>query len=431
MRVLFVLSEALIGADLACRLKKEGHEVRVFIDSPHQSECLDGVVEKTLDWRGDLEWVGKSGLVVFDDVGYGAIQDDLRKDGYRVVGGSLAGDKLELNREFGQWIFSQYGMSVAPLFNFESLDESIQFVKKQKGAWVVKQSDHQCTLNYVGIMDDGSDVLSILENYKRDGVKKVSLQKKLEGVEVAVGRYFNGNNWLGPVCVNFEHKPLFNGNIGPMTGEMGTLMWYEEEDKSVFFHKVLSGLAQYLKESGFKGYVDVNCIVNQEGAWPLEATMRFGCPLVNLQTELQLSPWGEVLEAIADGEDYDMKYKKKYGIVVTVAVPPFPFFLYSSSNQEYSSRGVRIFLKSSISNDEMDRLCFQQVRFDGSNYCVSGVTGEALFVTGSGETVENARNEAYSLIQNVVIPKMFYRTDIGERFINKDHKALKGWGWIK
>ncbi len=430
MRVLFVLSRTLIGADLACRIQNEGHEVRVFVDDKLQNGCLNGMVEKTKGWKMELDWVGKEGLIVFDDVGYGKIQAQLRKKGYSVVGGSAGGDLLEEKRGHGQKIFALCGMKVAESRSFDDAHQAIRYVEKNPGKWVIKQDGHLCTLNYVGQMDDGRDIISVLMRYAKDGIKPIELQKRVEGVEVAVGRYFNGTEWVGPVNVNFEHKPLFNGNIGPMTGEMGTLMWYEEAKHSVFFKRILSRMTEYLRQVSFRGYADVNCIINKDGAWPLEATMRFGCPIVHLQTTLQISPWAEVLKAVADGEKYDLKYNANYGIVVTVAVPPFPFFSYDLPSKEHSSEGASIFFKEDLSPEEMERIFFQQVRFDGKEYRISGVTGEVLYVTGVGKTVRAARKNAYALIDKLVIAKMFYRTDIGEKFLKNDRKMLSDLGWL-
>ncbi|MBP6888971.1 MAG: phosphoribosylamine--glycine ligase [Candidatus Moranbacteria bacterium] len=431
MNILAILSQSLIGADLVVRLKREGHNVKLFIDSELQSTCLTGMVEKVDDWRRELPWVGKEGLIVFDDVGYGEIQDKLRLDGFSVIGGSAGGDHLELDREFGHAIFSQSGMTVTKLLSFSNPDEAIDFVSKEGGCWVVKQSDHQSTLNYVGMMSDGRDVLSVLENYKHLGIKNISLQQKLQGVEVAVGRFFNGRDWVGPACINFEHKPLFNGNIGPMTGEMGTLMWYEAAEESPLFIETLAKLKSHLQKVSFKGYADINCIVNKDGVWPLEATMRFGCPTIHLQSALQISPWGEFLKALADGEAYDLQYKKEYGIVVSLVVPPFPFFSYTRVDPEHLLEGVIVFLKRQLSDDEYSRLCFQQVRFENGKHRVAGVTGELAFVAGVGPTAEEARLQAYALIDSIIVPKMFYRTDIGEKFISEDKKTLHNLGWIK
>ena len=74
---------------------------------------------------------------------------------------------------------------------------------------------------------------------------------------------------------------------------------------------------------------------------------------------------------------------------------------------------------------------FQQVRFENGKHRVAGVTGELAFVAGVGPTAEEARLQAYALIDSIIVPKMFYRTDIGEKFISEDKKTLHNLGWIK
>src|SRR3989344_6833088 len=107
MRILFI-SNDLIAGNLAYLMKKEGHEVKLYIDSEQQRGNFHNLVDKTADWHRELNWVGKRGLIVFDDIEYGKIQDELRTQGYSVFGGSKLGDKLESDREHSQEIFSQH-----------------------------------------------------------------------------------------------------------------------------------------------------------------------------------------------------------------------------------------------------------------------------------------------------------------------------------
>jgi phosphoribosylamine---glycine ligase len=432
MRVLFVSGE-LIGADLCLRLKAEGCHVRLFIKDKSRQDCLSGMVEKTDDWHKDLRWVGKNGLIVFDDVGFGREQDELRTRGYNVVGGSYGGDKIEKDREFAQVIFSTYGITALRTYNFDNIKKAIKFIEKNKGAWVIKQNGHLSAFNYVGVMKDGSDAISVLESYKKmfNGSTSLSLQRKVDGVEIGIGRYFNGKDWVGPIEMNIEHKRLFHGGIGPMTGEMGTVMWYDNNEKNKLFQETLAKLKPYLQKVNFKGDIDINCIVDKNRIYPLEATSRFGCPSTQLQAEIHKSPWKDFLMALAKGNKYKLKYKKGYGVVISVSIPPFP---YKGVSQKYYSKGVAIFFKKKLTGEEMNRLHFEEVSRQGINgksrYCIAGSNGYILYVTGFGKTAKNAKKKANKLVEKIIIPKMFYRTDIGDRFVKNDKKLLKKWGWI-
>ena len=151
------------------------------------------------------------------------------------------------------------------------------------------------------------------------------LHHYIEGVEIGVGRYFNGQEWVGPIELNIEHKILFPGNLGPNTNEMGTLMWYDRNENNRLFNEVLAPLAPHLRRIDFRGDFEINCIINESGVFPLEATSRFGYPAIQLQMEFQRSSWTGFLGAVARGQSYDLDWQEGYGIVVLIALPPFPF----------------------------------------------------------------------------------------------------------
>jgi hypothetical protein len=117
--------------------------------------------------------------------------------------------------------------------------------------------------------DDGQDVIRVLEAYKKsfpDEIRQFQLQRRVTGVEVAVGAFFNGKEFIYPLNVNFEHKKLFPGNIGPSTGEMGTAMFWSGPNK--LFNSTLKKMEAKLASEGYVGYIDLNCIVNGNGIYP-------------------------------------------------------------------------------------------------------------------------------------------------------------------
>ena len=432
MRVLFISGE-LIAGDLAYRLKLEGCDVKLYIEDKSRKDCFENMVVKTNDWRKELDWVGKDGLIVFDDVGYGETQDLLRRDGYNVFGGCELGDKIERDRVFGQMILKKCGMRAIETVDFNDIKSAIEYLKKHREAWVVKQNAHISALSHVGIMQDGSDVLSLLETYDKqlpEGVA-ISLQKKVKGIEIGVGRYFNGNDWVGPIELNVEYKHLFDGNVGPMTGEMGTVMWYDADEKNKIFQNTLAKMKPYLKEINFRGDIDINCIINKNQISPLEFTARLGCPSTQLQMEFHVSPWKNLLLAIAQGKNYNLKYRKGFGVILSVAIPPFP---YKSISNEYYLKNTKIFFNNKFTERDWKHIHFEEVAKcqGGGNgqYCVAGSNGYIIYVSGFGGSIDEARKRAYQLVDKIVLPKMFYRSDIGEQPMHKNYELLKQWGWL-
>lgn len=434
-RVLFISSE-LIAADLAHELVKEGCDVKLYIENEADRECFDGMVHKTGDWRSDLEWVGKEGLIVFDDVGYGKFQDELRSQGYSVVGGSGDGDRLEMEREYGQEIMASCGIQVPADFETKplSVEDALNYVEERRGSWVIKQDDHNTALTYVSEFEDGSDAISVLRRYRElyGSHYKIALQKRVHGIEIAVGRFFNGNDWVGPIVLNREHKHFSNDDIGPLGGETGTLMWYDDNEENRLFQETLAKLKPHLQKSSYRGYVDINCIiVDEHTLYPLEITSRFGSSTNQMQSEMHTSPWSEFLGAVGRGESYNLEFKKGYGINVALTVPPFP---YKIPGDGIGQKGVGIFFRESFSPDDAGHIHFEEVALRPDNgrdaYFVAANSGYVLYVTGVADTIEEVRERVYKIIKKIHIPRMFYRTDIGLRFMREDRQRLAEWGWV-
>src|SRR5689334_12815357 len=116
MRVLGVSETCDLGS-MYLRLIGEGHEVRISVSNPLAAGTMAGLVPRTDDWRSELPWVreaGQDGLILFEAVGFGALQDELRGDCYNVIGGSAFGDRLEEDRAFAQRLLADQSMRVAP-----------------------------------------------------------------------------------------------------------------------------------------------------------------------------------------------------------------------------------------------------------------------------------------------------------------------------
>jgi len=421
--ILFISFEACAG-DLAYKLKQEGLSVKWYVQSKADRGLYDGFLDKVDEWEPHKEWAD---LIVIDDIGFGSLADRLRKEGKAVVGGSSYADRLELDRDFGAQEMKAAGLSIPDSWEFGSFEEALKFVEKNPARYVVKPSgkaQNDKVLSFVGREEDGKDVLAILQRYKKGWggkVKSLQVQKHLTGVEVAVGGYFNGQDFVMPVCINFEHKRLFAGEIGPSTGEMGTAMMFTGANR--LYRETIEKMVPKLRESGYCGYFDINCIATPRGVYPLEITPRFGYPTVSIQMEGVQSLWGEFLYALATKKPYTLKTKRGFQVGVVIALPPWPFADLDTF-RKFSEDAVIIFTRPG-----MDGVHLGDVKLEEGDWKITGRDGYALVITGSGPTMEEAHREAYSRVKTIIIPNMFYRTDIGFRW-RHEGDLLHTWGLL-
>jgi phosphoribosylamine--glycine ligase len=423
MKFLFVTFESL-SADLAWQLKKEGHDVKMYCHGQGEKDVGLGFFDKVDEWEPLKDWAD---VIIFDDIGFGSKAEQLRGEGKFVVGGSPYTDKLELDREFGQSELNSVGVDILPSWNFNSFDEAIELVKRNPDRYVLKPSgkaQSEKELLFIGQEADGKDVLQVLEHYKVNWSKKIKefqIQKFAEGVEIAVGAFFNGKDFMMPICVNFEHKRLFPGELGPSTGEMGTLLYWTKSNP--VYERTLLRMRDKMVASKYVGYIDINCIVNSKGIWPLEFTSRFGFPTISIQMEGITSEWGQVLFDLAHGYDTPLKSKKGYQVGVVVAIPPWPFED-EKAFRKYSEGATILFRRQGL-----DGIHIGEVKNEEGDWHIAGNSGYALVVTGSGATVSDAIAKAYQNVSNIMIPNMFYRSDIGQRWTHDSDKLLS-WGYV-
>ena len=424
-KFLFVSLSGLIG-DIAWEVQKEGHDVRYFIEAVSEQDIADGFVPKSKDWERDAKWAD---IVVFDDtLGQGAKAQALRATGKPVIGGTPYADRLEDDRSFGQEELKNAGVNIIPYEDFDSFDPAIEFVQKNPDRYVIKPSGEAQNVKrrlFVGEEENGEDVIRMLEAYKKafaEEIKVFQLQRRVVGVEVAVGAFFNGKTFINPININFEHKKLFPGDIGPPTGEMGTSMFWS--GPNTLFNDTLLKMAPKLAEEGYIGYIDLNTIVNNHGIYPLEFTARFGYPTISIQQAGMLTPIGEFFCDLASGSDPKLRVRSGFQIGVRIVVPPFPFD--DDNTFESFSRNAAIVFKKPPSDD----VHIEDVKQKNGQWLVAGTSGVILIVIGLGQTMKQAQAQVYSRIKNIMIPNMYYRTDIGDRW-EEDSDRLHNWGYLR
>ncbi len=424
MRFLGIGDTCDLGA-LYMRLLADGHEVKVSVAAPLAQGTMAGLVEHTPNWENELDWIraaGEEGIILFENVAQarGALQDRLRQDGFHVVGGSAYGDRLENDRAFAQRVLADIGLQTADVVEFNDVASASKFIDEHPARYVLKFNGPNFSSydNYVGRLSDGADVRALLRTKfffeEQSEALSFVLMQHVDGVEMGVGAYFNGENFIGEACLDWEHKRFFPGNLGELTGEMGTIATFDRSRK--FFERTLKRMTPMLAAGGYCGYINLNTIVNERGIWPLEFTCRFGYPGFAVLGPLQQTGWGELFGAMISRKG-NATMLPGFCAAIVLTTPPFP---YDRETVQEATVGLPVMFDGGLGEQDRDRLYYGEVGIVNGQLVTSGMYGWTMVATAVGDSIDEARCKASELAGRVIVPNVRYRRDIGSNLIDRD-----------
>lgn len=433
MKILLI--DAIASAvDFAMRCEAAGHEVKVFMGPDpkgNRHPAGDGLVNKIPDWRPAMKWADL--IWTSDNTKYVRELESYRRQGYPIFGCNVECAEWELQRDVGVKIFDSAGIKTIPSILFKNYDEAITHLDANPDKRYVSKplGDADRALSYVS--KSSRDLRFMLTEWKKHAPKHPFIFQEFHGgIEVAVGA-FCGLNGFGSYCLeNFEHKKLMNDDIGPNTGEMGTVMKYVPVSESLLAQKLLLPLEAALIRSGYTGYIDVAVIIDKKGqCWPLEFTTRPGWPLFQIQQVLHREPAQWMLDACLGSDTFEPYDDIAVGIVTAIkdfpynfqpreAMCGFPIWGLDARNRYYFHPAEMML--GAAPELEGGKLVQAPMMVTAGSYV--GV------VSGIGKTVTDAVDHAYDNLSKLEFANSpMYRTDIGKRVV-KQLPDLQAMGYM-
>ena len=138
------------------------------------------------------------------------------------------------------------------------------------------------------------------------------------------------------------------------------------------------------------------------------------------------TPTGEFFYELAHGNDPGLETHQGYQIAVRICLPPFPF-----NDEETFSENSRNAAIVFDGPENREGIHIEDVKLVNGEWLVTGTSGVVLIVCGTGPTMRQAQRQTYNRVRNVMIPNMYYREDIGDRWSEEDSDRLHSWGYLR
>jgi phosphoribosylamine--glycine ligase len=413
-----------MNLDFVLRCAAAGHEVFWYRDMLRQRlKDGDGFrgITRVDDWRPYMGRCRDGLILVTGNFKYMAELDRFRELGFKIFGPTAASAKLEIDREAGMQAMKKAGVKVAPYKMFANAKEALDYAWKASEPMVAKPMGSEADKAMTYVACDPADLVGWFQRNIKAG-KGVDnpwmLQEKIDmACEFGVSGWFGPDGFLpGKWQIAVEHKKLCNGEIGPNTGEMGTVCLYEEKEKLA--DEALKPMEPVLKKLGHRGDFAIGVGIDTKGeAYGFEYTARLGYPAWFIQMAAHKGDPAQWMKDLLDGKD-SLDVSRETSLGVVMGIPNYP---YQSAGGPVE--GNPIYGIPEVIDDV--HLCSVML---GKGPCLEAeggkitegpcyyTTGQYVLVcTGLGATISSARRVVYRVVDKIKMANAIYRTDIGEK----------------
>jgi phosphoribosylamine--glycine ligase len=336
--------------------------------------------------------------------------------------------ELEDNREFGIKAMEACNINVPPYQRFDTAAEAKAFLKTNDRPYVYKpfespSGNDDKALTYVA--KSAQDLIECIDHlWNMSKHTPFILQEFIKGEELGVAGYFNGENFY-LLTGTLEEKKFMNDNKGPNTGCSGNLVFAMNDDMKIY-KEGLEKAIPFLRDSGFRGIIDLNTIITEDNIYGLEWTPRFGYVSDPTIATMYGSGFGDMLCDISSGKAPELKWGGgTFGSAVTISIPPYPTEVRLARAKEIPIEGID---PSNI--DDLLGTYLYDVKLDGKKKLeTSGNFGYIGAVLGASNSISNAFAITERKLKNIHVPNMQYRTDI-QKSTTRRYEQIQDWGWL-
>ena len=323
-----------------------------------------------------------------------------------IVGPGKTGAQLEGSKDFSKQFMLRNNVPTAKAKTFTSSAEAILFLKNLKPPYVLKADGLAAGKGVVITSELGEAetvVKDMLDNKQfGDASSRILIEEFLDGIEVSVFILTDGKDYVILPAAK-DYKRIGDNDQGPNTGGMGAVSPVVFADDA-FMKKVeslvIAPTVEGLKKEGidYRGFIFIGLMNVGGDPYVIEYNARMGDPETQVVMLRIDGDFVEPLIATAQGQlkGHRIAAHPSYALTVSLVAGGYP--------GDYKKGDI-------IKGHDQAGVFHAGTKTSSRNVVTDG--GRVLSVTGEGETLAEARKNAYNRISAISWDGLYFRKDIG------------------
>jgi phosphoribosylamine---glycine ligase len=333
-----------------------------------------------------------------------------------IVGPGKIGAQLEGSKDFSKQFMLRNGIPTAKAkaFSVADLDQAFEYISTLKPPIVVKADGLAAGKGVVislSQLEAKAVLKDMLVNKKfGEASSKVLIEEFLNGIELSVFVLTDGKDYV-ILPEAKDYKRIGDGDIGPNTGGMGAVspvIFATPDFMKIVDEKVVKPTINGLRKEGidYKGFIFVGLMNVGGNPYVIEYNARMGDPETQAVMPRIKSDMVELLSAAASGElrDKTIDIDPQYAVTIALVSGGYP--------GDYE-KGKTI---QGLSEQSGAFVFHAGTKSQAKDIVTEG--GRVLAITGKGNSLQEARANAYTRAEKIAWDGLYYRKDIGVDLMN-------------
>ncbi len=341
------------------------------------------------------------------------VADRLREAGVLVFGPSKAAARLEASKSFTKEICDAANAPTAGYGHFTDAEAAKAHIRKEGAPIVVKADGLAAGKGVIVAMDEQTALEAVDDMFGGafgGAGAEVVIEEFMEGEEASFFILCDGKTAL-PVGTAQDHKRVGEGDTGPNTGGMGAYSpapVLTDDIAQKALDEIVQPTIDEMAKRGtpYQGVLYVGLMIKDGQPRLVEYNVRFGDPECQVLMMRLGAQAFDLMHAAAEERLHEtqVNWANDHAITVVMAANGYP--------GSYEKGSV---IKGLDAVDEDSKNMVFHAGTTTKDGAITATGGRVLNVTARGDSLQEARDRAYAMIDQIDWPEGFHRADIGWR----------------